>query len=51
MTGKYGLKNTIMPAADRTEKVAFQKQVMQLDADLQACRKIMDESKNKIKYR
>ena len=45
-----GLENTIMPAADRAEKVAFQKQVMQLDADLQACRKIMGESKNKIKY-
>jgi hypothetical protein len=39
-----------MPADDRAEKVAFQKQVMQLDADLATCRKIMDESKNKLKY-
>ena len=45
-----GLDNTVMPAADRAEKVAFQKQVMQLDADLQACRKIMGESKNKLTY-
>ncbi len=45
-----GLDNTVMPADDRAEKVAFQKQVMQLDADLATCRKIMDESKNKLKY-
>lgn len=45
-----GLDNTVMPADNRAEKVAFQKQVMQLDAELKTCRKIMDESKNKLKY-
>jgi predicted nucleic acid-binding Zn-ribbon protein len=39
-----------MPAEDRAEKVAFQRQVMQLSADLQACRKIMEESSNKLKH-
>jgi photosystem II stability/assembly factor-like uncharacterized protein len=45
-----GLDNTVMPAEDRAEKVAFQRQVMQLSADLQACRKIMEESSNKLKH-
>ena len=45
-----GLDNTIMPAANREEKVAFQREVMQLDADLEACQKIMSESNNKLKY-
>ena len=44
------LDNTVMPAKDRAEKVAFQKQVSKLNADLQACRKIMDETNSKLKY-
>ena len=44
------LDNTVMPAEDRASKVAFQKQVAKLNADLQACRKIMDESNSKLKY-
>ncbi len=45
-----GLENTIMPAEDRAAKVAFQKKVSQLDADLQACRKIISETNSKLKH-
>ena len=45
-----GLENTVMPAEDRAEKVAFQKQVMQLDANLQACQNIINETNSKLKY-
>lgn len=44
------IENTEMPAKDMQVKVAFQKQVAQLDADLEACQKIMNESKSKLKY-
>ncbi|OUR91871.1 glycosyl hydrolase [Flavobacteriales bacterium 34_180_T64] len=44
------LNNTVMPATDRAAKVAFQKQVMQLEADLGACQKIISETNNKLKY-
>ena len=45
-----GLENTEMPADDRAEKVAFQKQVSQLEANLQACQKIISETNTKLKY-
>ena len=45
-----GLDNTEMPAEDRAAKVAFQKQVSQLEADLQACKKIISETNTKLKY-
>ncbi len=45
-----GLENTVMPAEDRAEKVAFQKQVSQLEANLQACQEIISETNTKLKY-
>ncbi|MFK5877879.1 MAG: glycosyl hydrolase [Flavobacteriaceae bacterium] len=45
-----GLENTEMPAEDSAEKVAFQKQVSQLEANLQACQKIISETNTKLKY-
>ena len=45
-----GLDNTVMPAENRAAKVAFQKQVSQLEADLQACQKIISETNTKLKY-
>lgn len=45
-----GLENTEMPAEDRAAKVAFQKQVSQLGADLQACQKIISEANTKLKF-
>ncbi len=44
------IDNTVMPAENRVEKVTFQKLVSKLNADLQACRKIMDETNSKLKY-
>ena len=44
------LENTVMPAENRAAKVAFQKQVAQLDADLKACKAIMNETATKLKY-
>ena len=44
------LDNTVMPAADRASKVAFQKQVSQLGADFGACQKILSETNHKLKY-
>ena len=44
------LDNTVMPAKDRTAKVAFQKSVSKLEADLQACQRIIGESNSKLKY-
>ncbi|MFK7781693.1 WD40/YVTN/BNR-like repeat-containing protein [Psychroserpens sp.] len=44
------LKNTVMPADDRTAKVAFQKEVAQLEADFAATQKIMSETNNKLRY-
>lgn len=45
-----GLDNTLMPAEDRAEKVAFQKDISRLEADVSACESIMDETRNKLKY-
>lgn len=44
------LKNTVMPAENRAEKVAFQKKVAQLGADLKACEQIISEANTKLKY-
>ncbi|MBT8298983.1 MAG: glycosyl hydrolase, partial [Maribacter sp.] len=44
------LKNTTMPAEDRMAKVAFQRQVAQLQADLSVCQDIIGETKKKLKY-
>ena len=44
------LKNTVMPAEDRAAKVAFQKDVAQLEADYSATRQIMSEANNKLRY-
>ena len=44
------LANTTLPAEDRNAKVAFQRDVSQLQADLQVCQNIIKESKNKLKY-
>ena len=44
------LNNTVMPADNKAEKVAFQKQVAQLQAKLAVCRDIMGETRTKIKY-
>lgn len=44
------LDNTVMPAENRAAKVAFQKDVMQLEADLGACQTIISETNTKLKY-
>ncbi|MBT8260112.1 MAG: glycosyl hydrolase, partial [Bacteroidia bacterium] len=44
------LKNTTMPAVNKAEKVAFQKQVAQLQAKLAVCQDIMGETRTKLKY-
>ena len=44
------LDNTVMPAENRAAKVAFQKEVMQLEADLGACQTIINETNTKLKY-
>jgi photosystem II stability/assembly factor-like uncharacterized protein len=44
------LKNTVMPADDRSAKVAFQKSVSQLEADYAATQTIMNETYNKLRY-
>jgi hypothetical protein len=44
------LKNTVMPADDRAAKVAFQKEVAQLEADYSTTQTIMDETNNKLRY-
>ncbi len=44
------LDNTVMPAEDRAAKVAFQKEVMQLEAELGACQTIIRETNTKLKY-
>jgi len=44
------LKNTTMLAEDRMAKVAFQRQVGQLQTDLQVCQDIIGEANNKLKY-
>jgi photosystem II stability/assembly factor-like uncharacterized protein len=44
------LDNTEMPAENREEKVAFQKEVAKVQADFDAARRLMSESRNKLKY-
>ncbi|WP_422104437.1 glycosyl hydrolase [Winogradskyella sp.] len=44
------LNNVEMPAEDRTEKVAFQKAVSKLQADMGIVQRLMSESRNKLKY-
>ena len=44
------LDNTVMPAENRAAKVVFQKEVMQLEADLGACQTIINETNTKLKY-
>ncbi|WP_273273584.1 VPS10 domain-containing protein [Maribacter polysiphoniae] len=44
------LKNTTLPAEDREAKVAFQREVSKLEADLQICQNIIKESNHKLKY-
>jgi predicted nucleic acid-binding Zn-ribbon protein len=39
-----------LPAENRAAKVVFQKEVSQLEADLQACQKIIGETNSKLKY-
>ena len=45
-----GLDNTVMPAENREAKVAFQRQVSELEADLESCQKIINETNTKLKY-
>ena len=44
------LDNTVMPADDRADKVAFQKQIAALEADMEVCQFLMNEMNTKIKY-
>lgn len=44
------LKNTTLPAEDREAKVAFQREVSKLEANLQICQNIIKESNHKLKY-
>ena len=44
------LNNTVMPAEDRAAKVAFQKQVSLLEANLGTCQSMISEINEKIKY-
>ena len=44
------LNNVEMPADDRTEKVAFQKAISKLQADMSVAQKLMSESRNKLRY-
>jgi photosystem II stability/assembly factor-like uncharacterized protein len=44
------LNNVEMPAENRQEKVAFQKALAKLQADLGIAQKLMSESRNKLRY-
>jgi photosystem II stability/assembly factor-like uncharacterized protein len=44
------LNNTIMPASNRAEKVAFQRQIMQLESQLGETQNKMGELNEKLKY-
>ncbi len=44
------LNNVEMPAKDRLEKVAFQKQLAKLQADMGITRNLLSDSRNKIRY-
>jgi len=44
------LDNTELPAADRAEKVAFQKALAQLQADMGITQNLLSDSRNKLRY-
>ncbi|GAA4271533.1 glycosyl hydrolase [Aquimarina gracilis] len=44
------LNNVEMPAEDRADKVAFQKDLAKLQADMGITQNLMSESRNKLKY-
>ncbi|NRA93442.1 MAG: glycosyl hydrolase, partial [Psychroserpens sp.] len=44
------LKNTVMPAEDKAAKVAFQKDVAQLEADMRTTQEILGETYEKLRY-
>lgn len=44
------LNNTVLPAVNKTAKVAFQKEVQILSAEIQAAAQMMSEMNNKIKH-
>lgn len=44
------LDNTVMPADNRSAKVAFQKEVAALAADIRASQKMISEMNNKLRY-
>jgi hypothetical protein len=44
------LNNTVMPAVDRSQKVAFQRQVMELETKLGEAQSMMGELDEKLKY-
>ena len=44
------LNNTVMPAENKADKVAFQKQVAQLEADYGICQNLINETNHKLKY-
>lgn len=44
------LNNTVMPAQDRDAKVAFQREVAELSAELSEAQRMMGEVNNKIRY-
>ncbi len=44
------LNNTVMPAENRSEKVAFQKEVAALAADIRASQQMVSEMNNKLRH-
>jgi photosystem II stability/assembly factor-like uncharacterized protein len=44
------LDNVVLPIANRTEKVAFQKQLATLESDLSVCQTIMGETNTKLRF-
>lgn len=44
------LNNTVMPAEDRAAKVAFQKDVAQLEADFSTTQTMMNETTDRLRY-
>jgi hypothetical protein len=44
------LQNTTMPAENRATKVAFQRDMAELEANAEICQKLMGDMNNKLKY-
>lgn len=44
------LDNAVLPVKNRSEKVAFQKQLAELESDLGVCQAIMGETNTKLRY-